>query len=146
MAFFNKLCLILACLFSPSYFSLYCLGQEHWNAVLYNLYAIVSLRQIPILTGDTAQSNMLLFIRIGLWQQIILVPLFPSFKVMAEFTGPYAEVSDDGLHFLHSKLRQLTCKDKEKAICSKFGITLQLHPHANVARDFTFKSSEIANL
>lgn len=45
--------------FSPTYFSLFYLGQEHWNAVLYNLCAIISLRQTPILTGDTAQSNML---------------------------------------------------------------------------------------
>lgn len=59
MAFFNKVYLIRACLFSPTYFSLFYLGQEHWNAVLYNLCAIISSRQTPILTGDTAQSNML---------------------------------------------------------------------------------------
>lgn len=49
----------------------------------------IALRQIPILTGDIAQFNMLLFIRMGVWQQIILVPLFLPFKVMMEFTNPY---------------------------------------------------------
>lgn len=84
-----------------------------WDAVSHILCAIIALRQILISTADIAQSNMLLFIRMGVWQQIIPVPLFPSFKVMMEFTNPYWGVSEHALHFLHST--QLKCKDEEKS-------------------------------
>lgn len=57
---------------------------------------------------------MLLFIRMGVWQQIILVPLFPSFKVMMEFANLHSGVSEHALHFLQSGSTQLKGKDKEK--------------------------------
>lgn len=73
-----------------------------WDAFSHILCAIIALRQIPISTGDIAQSNMLLFIRMGVWQQIILVPLFPSFKVMMVFTNLYSGVSEHA--FAHPAL------------------------------------------
>lgn len=117
----NQMYLILAChplwiiLFFPTcfLFMLLALIGLSWDAVSHIPFAIIALRQIAISTGDIAQSNMLLFIRMGVWQQIIPVPLFPSFKVMMEFTNPYWGVSEHALHFLHST--QLKCKDEEKS-------------------------------
>ncbi len=94
-------------------FMLPALTGRSWNAVSHILCAIIALRQIQISARDIAQSNMLLFIRIGVWQQIIPVPLFPSFKVIGiEFTNPHSGVSAHALHFLQSGSTLLKGKDE----------------------------------
>lgn len=91
--------------------------------------AIIALRQTQIMTGDIAQSNMMLFIRMDVWQQIILAPLFPSFMVMTEVTNPYSGISENALYFLHSGFARV-----KKAIYSEFGRILQWHLSEDVVR------------
>lgn len=95
-------------------FMLLALMGLSWEAVNPTMCAVIAWRQILIVTGDSAQANMLLFMRMGVWQQIILMPLFLSFKVMMEFTNPCSHVSEHALHFLQSKSTQLKGKDKGK--------------------------------
>lgn len=110
----HVICLCIILFFYIFLFLLLAIIGLSWDAVSHIPCAIIALRQILISTGDIALSNTLLFITMGVWQQIILVSLFLSFKVMMEFTNPHLGVSEHALLFQHSRSTQLKCKVEGK--------------------------------